>query len=85
MILAQVRILRIMSPDTSFNLLSNTIAFVDPVLGCPIDISIVQSSTIAKYFIDHYDGQRCTWRPEADTRRWSGCYSRMGLIPTFGR
>ena len=85
MILTQVRILRVKSPDTFFGLSPNAITSVDPVFGWPIDISITESNTIAGYLIDHYDGRRCTWRPGADTRRWSGCYSRMGLILTFGR
>jgi hypothetical protein len=60
MILAQDRILRVKSPDTFFGLSPNAI-FVDPALGCPIDISIAESKTIAEYLIDHYDGRRCTW------------------------
>jgi hypothetical protein len=60
-ILAQDRILRVKAPDTFFGLSPNAIIFVDPALGCPIDISIAESKTIAEYLIDHYDGRRCTW------------------------
>jgi glutathione S-transferase len=69
MILPQVRTLRVKSPDTLFGLSPNAITFVDPVLGCTIDISIAESNAIAEYLIDHYDGRTQGGGPAA-TRGW---------------